>query len=172
MIKSSSCEPTHRDKLAMKLYDGIFLLLGNSMMFRWLGTGGEAFTYGTRYCKSDTEGCWCLDWQESWTLLNLDLAIASVALNLFSGSDESAQAHTLDVCKFMFQSFRVPDETKAHAHHVMAFTSAKLGMCREALSSLKLAETHRQMAGLEPDAGLEQDITKQVKHMKMCNPVS
>lgn len=171
MIKSCSSERTWADKLAMKLYDGIFLLLGNSMIFRRLGAEGLALTYANKYCKSDTDTCYCLDWIESWTLLNLDLAIASIVLNLFSGSDETASSHMLDAWKFMLQSSRVPDETSARAHHAMAFVHANLGNCRGALDSLKKAETHREMAGLEPDAGLKQDIAKQVKHMKTCNAV-
>jgi hypothetical protein len=171
MIKTCSSERTWADKLAMKLYDGIFLLLGNSMIFRRLGAEGLAVTYTNKYCKSDTDTCYCLDWIESWTLLNLDLAVASIVLNLFSGSDETASSHMLDAWKFMLQSHRVPDETAARAHHAMAFVQAKEGNCRGALDSLKKAETHREMAGLEPDAGLKQDIAKQVKHMKACNPV-
>ena len=111
MIKSCSSERTWADKLAMKLYNGI--------------------------CKSDTDTCYCLDWIESWTLLNLDLAIASIVLNLFSGSDETASSHMLDTWKFMLQSSRVPDETSARAHHAMAFVYANLGNCRGALDSLK-----------------------------------
>jgi len=172
MIKSCSSGHAQADGLAMMLYDGIFRLLCNSMILRRLGCEGRALTYARKYCKSDTDGCWCIDWIESWTLLNLDLAIASVVLNLFSGSDETASLHMLDVLKFMFQSSRVPDETSARARHAMAFVQAKNGMCRDALTSLKKAETHREMAGLEPDAGLKQDIAKQVKHMKVCNPVS
>ena len=86
MIKSCSSERTWADKLAMKLYNGISLLLGNSMIFRRLGAEGLALTYTDKYCKSDTDTCYCLDWIESWTLLNLDLAIASIVLNLFSGT--------------------------------------------------------------------------------------
>lgn len=171
MVKRCSSERAHADILALKLYDEIFLLLGNSMIFRRLGAVGDAFTYESRYCKHDVEGCWCLDWLESWTLLNLDLAIAAVVLNLFSGSDESAALHELDVFKFKTQSFRVPVETAAHASHVMAFAHARRGVCREALTSLKDAQTRRQIAGLEADEGLEQDIEKQVKHMKHCNAV-
>lgn len=154
----------------MQLYNGILRLLGNSMIFRRLGKH-LARTYTDKYCKGDTDGCLCLDWSESWTLLNLDLAVASIVLNLFSGSDETATAHMLDAVKFMLQSCRVPDEATARAHHAMAFVQVKNGSCREALTSLKKAETHREMAGLEPDEGLKQDIAKQVKHMKICNPV-
>jgi hypothetical protein len=171
MIKSCSSERTWADKLAMKLYEGILILLGNSMIFRRLGAEGLALTYKDKYCKSDTDTCFCLDWIESWTLLNLDLAVASIVLNLFSGTDETASSHMLDAWKFMLKSSRVPDETSARAHHAMAFVQAKVGNCRGALESLKKAETHREMAGLEPDAGLKQDIAKQVKHMKVCKPV-
>jgi hypothetical protein len=171
MIKSCSSERWLADKLATKLYEGIFRLLGNSMIFRRLGAEGLARTYAKKYCKNDTNDCWCLDWTESWTLLNLDLAIACIVLELFSGTDESANSHMIDAWKFMFRCHRVPDETSARAHHAIAFVQAKDGNCRGALDSLKKAETHREMAGLEPDAGLKQDIAKQVKHMKACNPV-
>ena len=171
MIKSCSFEHTWADKLAMKLYDGVFLLLGNSMIFRRLGAEGLALTYEDKYCKSDTDTCLCLDWIESWTLLNLNLAVTSIVLNLFSGTDETANFHMLDAWKFMLQSFRVPDETSARAHHAIAFVQARVGNFRGALDSLKKVETHREMAGLEPDAGLKQVIAKQVKHMKACNPV-
>lgn len=171
MIKTCSSERSFADKLATKLYEGILRLLGNSMIFRRFGAKGLARTYTNKYCKSDTEDCWCLDWIESWTLLNLDLAIASIVLELFSGTDESAYSDMLDTLKFMSQSYRVPDETSARAHHAIAFVQAKNGMCRGALESLKKAETHREMAGLEPDVGLKQDIAKQVKHMKVCSPV-
>ncbi|KAM0713199.1 hypothetical protein Q7P35_000651 [Cladosporium inversicolor] len=107
---------------------------------------------------------------ESWTLLNLDLAVASIVLNLFSGTDENATSQMLDAWKFMLQSHRVPDETRARAHHAMAFVEVNNGNCRGALDSLKKAETHREMAGLDPDPGLSQDIAKQVKHMKVCSP--
>lgn len=172
MIKTCFSERWLADKIATKLYDGILRLLGNSMIFRRLGAEGFARTYTDKYCKSDTVDCWCLDWTESWTLLNLDLAIACIVLELFSGTDETAESHMHDTWKFMLQSHRVPDETRARAHHAIAFVQAKEGNCRGTLDSLKKAETHREMAGLEPDAGLKQDIAKQVKHMKVCSPVS
>lgn len=165
MARTSSAEPTHVDRLGMMLYAQILKLLGNSMVFRRFGHGTS--TFEDQFCKSHTDGCTCLDWTESWSLLNLDLSIACMCLNLFSGSDESAEADMLDVLKFMLQCCRLPDETVARANHVMAFMHTKKGNCQEALSSLKLAQTHREVAGLEPDEGLERDIAKHVKHMKV-----
>ena len=171
MIQTCSSERCLADQLATKLYGGILRLLNDSMIIRRFGDEGLARTYTNKYCKSDTEDCWCLDWIESWRLLNLDLAIASIVLELFSGTDESAYSHMIDTWMFMSVLHRAPDETSARVHHATAFVQAKNGMCRDTLLNLKKAETHREMAGLEPDAGLKQDIAKQVKHMKGCNLV-
>ena len=128
MIQTCSSERCLADQLATKLYGGILRLLNDSMIIRRFGDEGLARTYTNKYCKSDTEDCWCLDWIESWTLLNLDLAIASIVLELFSGTDESAYAHMLDTWRFMLNSHRVPDETSARAHHAIAFVQARNGM--------------------------------------------
>ena len=169
MVRNSSADPTRVDKLAMMLYDGILIFLGNSLVLRRLGR--EASTFKHRFCKGNTNGCKCLDWMESWSLLNLDLAIACSCLNLFSGSDEEAEAHMMDAFKFMLQCSRVPVETTSHAHHVTAFMRDNAGDCRAALMSLKIAQTERQMADLDLDEGLEQDLLKHVRHMKVSQPI-
>jgi len=172
VVKACSPQRCCMTNLAMKLYERLQLLLCNSMIFRQLGHAGLAFTYTQKYCKSDTNGCWCLDWLESSTLLNVDLSIASVGLSILQGSDECAEDHISQAFDFMTQSSSVPVDTKARFHHMMAFIDARHGMCREALADLKAAQTLRQMARLEPDVGLEQDIEQQVKHVKTCSLVS
>lgn len=162
MIRRSSAEPDQVDRLATKLYEFILKLLGNSMVLRRLGL--QASTFEQQLFKSE-------DWTESWSLLNLDLAVACMCLNLFSGSDDSAEAHMQDVLKFKLQCSRPPDETVAHAYHVMAFLHTKKGNCREALRSLKLARTHRKLSGLNPDEGLEQDTKRHVNHIKVSPAV-
>jgi hypothetical protein len=157
--------------LATKLYEGLGFLLGNSMIQRRLGAEFFAYTYTQKYCKSETNGCWCWDWMEALMLLNIDLTIALIGVSLLSESDVPPETRLLEVHKFMVQTRRVPDETHSRFKHMMAFIDAKHGMCREALADLKDAQTLRQMAGLEPDAGLEQDIEKQVAHMKACKQV-
>lgn len=154
------------------LYDALRALLGNSMILRRLGADCIAYTYTQKYCKSETNGCWCLDWLESFTLLNIDLSFVSIGLSLLSESDNSVEMRVFEAQHSMLHSSRVPDETKARFEHMRAFIDAKHGLCREALAGLKAAQTLRQMAGLEPDAELEKDIEKQVRHMKVCNLVS
>jgi hypothetical protein len=146
MIKACSSKRCCTNTLAMTLYDALGLLLGNSMVLRRLGTDCVAYTYTQKYCKSETNGCWCLDWLESFALLKLDLTIASIGLSLLSELDHSAEARVLDAHHLMLHSSRVPDETKARFGDMMAFISAKHGCCREALIDLKGAQTLRQMA--------------------------
>ena len=171
MIKVQSSKRC-ANTLAVKLYEGLGFLLGNSMILRRLGDDCVAYTYTQKYCKSETNGCWCLDWLESLMLLNVDLTIALIGLNLLSASDGSDGTRVLDAHRFMVQCRRVPDETNARFKHMMSFIDAKHGLCREALADLKAAQTLMQMAGLEPGPGLEQDIGKQVAHMKVCKQVS
>lgn len=171
MIKAQSSECC-ANTLAVKLYGGLGFLLGNSMILRRLGADCIAHTYTQKYCKSETNGCWCLDWLESLMLLNVDLTIALIGLNLLSGSDVSDGTRVMDAHRFVAQCRRVPDETNSRFQHMMSFIDAKHGLCREALTDLKAAQTLMQMAGLEPDPGMEQDIEKQVAHMKVCKQVS
>lgn len=170
MIEARSSE-RYANKLATKLYEGLGFLLGNSMILRRLGAEFFAYTYTQKYCKSETNGYWCLDWMEALMLLNIDLTIALIGVSLLSVSDVPPETRLLEVHKFMVQTRRVPDETRARFQHMLAFIDVKYGACREALAGLKDAQTLRQMARLEPDPGLEQDIEKQVAHMKVCKQV-
>lgn len=145
------------------------LLLNYSMVFHRLG---RLHTYAGSHCKILKHNRWCLDWLESWSLLNLDLSIASVYFNLSSGTDNMAESYAEDAFNHIHESCHVPAETIAHLHHSMAFLKANKDFCQDALGCLEAARACRNHTTLGPDAGLEQDYQQQAAHVALCEMVN